>query len=155
MAKVMTVEVPTWRQWMVVMALGVAMGLLYAILVWLLSKYVVGPLACGAGSTAQCSASIFASSNVATVLVALAGTIAGVRLNIARPLLVSVGVAAVLWGLGEWIFGLHWLEVAGWSILIYSLAYLLFVWVSRHNLLLVSVITTIVIVLVERIILAL
>lgn len=155
MARILSVDVPEWRKWAEVAILGLGMGLLYAVLFWLLSKYVIGPLACGTGFATQCNASAFASSNVATILVAIAGIAAGVRLAIVRPLLVSMGVAAILWGLGEWIVGLHWLEAAAWAILLYSLAYLLFVWVSRHNLGLISVITACVIVLISRILLAL
>lgn len=153
MAEIIGGEQSEWRRWALILGIGIGAGVLFAIITWLLSKYVVGPLVCEAEQ--PCAQSISSGANIATLLVAITGVAVGIRFHIARPLLVAVGVAAVLWGLGDWLIGLHWAESFGWIVLLYAVAYVLFVWMNRYAYLPIVIGAIVLIVIIERILLAL
>lgn len=154
MAEIIGAEAPVWRRWAIAAVIGIGIGLIYALFTWLLSKYVFGSFSCGGGET-PCAESISTASNIATILTAIVAIAIGIRMNIARPLLVALGVSALLWGLGGWLIGLHWAESLSWIVVLYALAYIFFVWLSRYTLLLVVVAAATIIIVVERILLAL
>ena len=155
MAKEIAVEIPAWRHWVVIAGLGAVSGAAVMVLTWLLGRYVVEPLVCGSGIAAQCAASADISANVSAVIVAVLGVWLAVQLAVARPLFVVVGVTLLVWGFGGWLAGLLWIEALLWAIVIYTLAYLLCVWISRQRVLWVAAVSLLVIVVAERIVLAL
>jgi len=121
---------PIWKS----IIIGVASGLLFWLLVFLLENFVITPLFCNSiGGATACANKLMISGNIATILVALAGVVAMVRLHMIQPLIVAVTTAAALWGLAQWTGGLPIWEIIIWSVLMYLLAYLLFSWVVRYD----------------------
>lgn len=142
--------------WVRTIVLGAAIGLVFWILTVLIGRYVIEPLACGqVVNAALCADPKPLAGNIAAILVAVLGVIAMVRIGAARPIIVAVATAAILWQLGAWMSGLFWLEAIAWSVIIYALAYALFAWITRHALLWVTIVVSLVIVIFIRILLAL
>lgn len=122
---------PVWQ----IISVGVVLGILYCGLTLYLSRFV--GLASAAG-------------DIATIIVATVGIIVMLNLRMARPLLVAAASAISLWGLSKLTDGLGWFEVIIWSILIYTLAYFLFSWLTRYKKLAPILIATIIIVIIVR-----
>lgn len=145
-----------WREWARIVAVGALTGLVAFILTWLLSVYIVEPLTCRQlTDAAACVNSTSLAGNIAAILAATLATVALVRLRTAWPIIIAVGSAALLWDLASITTGLWWLEILGWSVLLYALCYGLFAWISRHSQLLWVVIISLLIVLIIRITLVL
>lgn len=120
--------------WWQIALTGAAIGALYFILTFLIQRFVIEALYCGASlNVANCSNSVGISGNIATILVGTIGLGVMVSLRVVRPMIVAVATAVLLWGLSIWTTGLAWGEVVVWSALLYSLAYLLFAWICRYN----------------------
>ncbi len=121
---------PFWK----VAIIGVASGLLFWVLIFLLENFVIAPLFCNSvGGATACANKLMISGNIATILVALAGVVIMVKFRMLQPLIVAVTTAAALWGLAQWTGGLPIWEIIIWSALTYLLAYLLFSWVVRYD----------------------
>ncbi len=136
------------------------MGAVFAVVLWLLSlgisHFIVEPLTCGVnGGANQCRSALDVSSGIAAILMAVGATFAGIWLGIARPLFVAVSAAVMLWGLANWLDGLFWLEAFAWSVLAGALVFALFSWLNRTQSIIVTLILTIVVVIAERVVLAL
>ncbi len=143
-------EMPFYVWWKSA-ALGVGLGMLLFILTFLLDRYVMRQFACDSVDVA-CSAATVSAANVATILVAVTGLFAAIRIQMFRPLIVVVAGALVLWGLGGWVAGLSWGEQLGWEALLYSLAYLLFSWITNFTRTVWVLITAAAIVILARVI---
>lgn len=98
--------------------IGAALGLAY----WVLSVFISGY-----------TSSIDIAANVATIIVATAGVVILVKMRTSRPLLIALASALSLWGLSSLTDGLIRYEAIAWSLLLYSLAYTLFSWISRYS----------------------
>ncbi len=153
MAKVVAAEepqvlvTPTWSTWGRVIGIGAATGLMYWVLTILLNRFVIEPIACREAAAAACVAAPAIAGNISTVVVAALAIVAMVRFDVARPIIVAVAAAALLWGLSSWTSGLWWLETLGWSVVLYAIAYALFGWIAREaNLVLALIVTVIVVV---------
>lgn len=121
---------PFWQ----VVIIGVASGLLFYVLTFLIDKFVISPALCrSVADTIACSNTLSVSGNIAAIVVAIAGTFTMVRLQMIQPLIVAVTTAASLWGLVQWTNGLPVWEAVLWSVLTYFFAYLLFAWVVRYD----------------------
>jgi len=117
-----------------VITIGVVSGLLFWFFTFLIEKYVISALFChSASDSVACADTLAISGNIASILVALAGIVAMIKLKMIQPLIVAVTTAAALWGLAQWTNGLPIWEVISWSVITYSLAYLLFSWVVRYD----------------------
>ncbi len=103
-----------WR----IVFIGIILGFVYWALTWFILRY---------------NGSINIASNIATILVATLGILIMLYLHMARPLMVAVAGAASLWGLAQYTNGLSWLEVFVWNVLLYCLAYSLFLWITRYK----------------------
>lgn len=146
-------EVSSLYSWWKITIVGFSTGVLYWILTILINQFVVEPMFCGANLNAQiCSGSIEMAGNLANIVVALVGLFVLVRLGVLRPLIVAVSSAVVLWGLAGWTSGLFWLEVAGWSVLLFVLNYVLFSWLARYTKSIAVIIMTLVVVVTIRIV---
>lgn len=142
--------------WGRTIALGVVVGLISWLLTGLISHYVVEPIVCGQGiNAAACSDATALAGKIATVLVATLAIAVMVRMSVARPIIVAIATAALLWNLADWTLGLFWLEAIAWSVLLYALCFALFAWITRYATLWVTLIGSLLIVLVIRILLAL
>jgi len=150
-----TVLSRTWVTWGRTIALGAALGLIFWIFTVLIGRYVVEPLVCkDLVDAAVCVDAVPVAGKIATILVAVLGVIAMVRVGIARPIIIAVATAALLWNLAGWTQGLFWLESIVWSVLLYALCFALFAWITRHVTLWVTIVVSLLIVLIIRITLA-
>ena len=146
----------SWAMWVRTVVLGAAIGVVFWVISVLLARYVIEPLVCRQViDAAMCTNATPIAGMITTVLVVVAGIVAMVRMGIARPIIVAVATAALLWDLSTWTQGLFWLEAIAWSVILYGLAFALFAWITRYASLLVTVILSVLIVLVIRIALVL
>jgi hypothetical protein len=133
---------PEWQLWLKVVGFGAAVGLIYWVLTLLIGRYIIEPLTCREVVDAvTCTEASVLAGKISTVLVAVGAIFAMIRLVLARPLIVAVGAAIVLWELSAWTLGLFWLESLAWSIILYALAYGLFGWIARHASVVVAIVT--------------
>jgi hypothetical protein len=140
---------PEWQIWLRIAAIGAVVGLVYWVVYMLLHHYVVSPLTCGPANSCQQTAGL--SGSIATILVAVGALFATIRLSVARPVVVTVASAVVLWPLATWTAGLFWLEAVAWAIVLYSLAYLLYGWIGRYVSTVVAIVTAVVIAIILRV----
>jgi hypothetical protein len=90
---------------------------------------------------------------VSMVIGSLGGLIALVQIRIYRPLLAVLAVAVSLWGFNVLLAGIDtWLGIALLSLL-FGAAYLLFVWIARIRSFILAVITSIVVMVIIRLVL--
>lgn len=142
----------SWALWLRTVLLGITTGLTFWILTTLIGHYVIEPLTCKQVITAAtCTNANLLAGNIATILVAVIAIIGMVRLRIARPIVIAVASAALLWDLAAWTQGLFWLEAIGWSLLLYGVVFGLFAWITRYATLWVALVLSLVIVLVIRV----
>jgi len=160
MAKVIiedqTVLNRAWVTWGRTIVLGAVVGLTYWLLTTLIGQYIIEPITCRqVTNAAACTNATALSGNIAAVLVAVLAIVGMVRLNIARPIIVAVASAALLWDLGAWTVGLFWLEAIAWSVLLYALVFALFGWITRYATLITSLVISLLFVIIIRIALVL
>lgn len=113
-----------------VIILGALVGLLTWGLAWLLGTYVFEPILCGGGDT-RCGSAPQYGEITATIVVAIGALLGLVRLRVFRPLLVVLAATVTLWGLIGMVTVFEWYWAALASLVLYALAYGLFVWVVR------------------------
>lgn len=124
-------EMPIYVWWQAAV-LGVIAGVVFWVLMMLLDRYVMRQFVCDSITT-SCSAAGIAAGNIATILVAVGGLFAAIRIQMFRPLIVVIAVALTLWGLGGWVSGLDWWIQLGWAAVLYGVAYLLFSWITNFT----------------------
>lgn len=145
---------PWWAKGKIVL-IGLSMGLLWWVLTGLLRQFIIEPLACrNLSSATACVDSLGVSGNVAMVLVAVLGVAVLVRLVLHRPIIVTLGTAVVLWGLGSLLSGLPGYVVILSSVVLFTLSYALFYLVARIQWLWLSLIVALVIAVAVRLIVA-
>ncbi len=111
---------------------GVGLGVLWWVLTALTAAYVIEPLACRSLDFAsQCLAASMIAGNIAVVAVAVVALVVFIRLRLSRPLVVVVGAAVVIWGLGGLLEGVAWLEALLWAMTAYGVTTLLFGLIAR------------------------
>jgi len=86
------------------------------------------------------------------IIVAVAGTLVMVAFRIVQPLIMAVTTAATIWGLAQWTAGLSTVEVIVWSVLTYTLAYILYSWIARYNRTGLALVITFIVIVVVRIV---
>lgn len=146
----------SWTTWIQTIIIGAVTGLIFWLLTIIIARYVVDPLVCGKMFDAMlCTDSTPLSGHIAAILAAVIGLVTMVRTAVARPIIMAVAAAALLWNLAIWTNGLFWLEAVAWSIILYTLVYALFAWIARYASLLATIILSLLIVLVIRIALVL
>ncbi len=160
MARVLTDEqtilMRPWQAWLRIVLVGAAVGIVFWILTALLGRYIVEPLTCRElVDAASCVNATSLAGNIAAILSALLAIIALLRMNIAQPVIIAVGSAAVLWSLAGWTNGLFWLESIAWAIVLWGLSFGLFAWITRYSRLIPSIIIATIVVLIIRITLVL
>lgn len=111
--------------------LGALLGLGFWLLSTLLNQFMIQPILCHS-ATGTCIKSVSMSGDVATILIATIGIMLMINLKMVRPLIISVSTAAALWGLAVWTIGLGWIEAIIWSVVLYTVAYVLFSWIARY-----------------------
>lgn len=143
-----------WQIWLRIVLVGAAIGVIYWIITGLLARYVIEPLACRdlATSAANCINASSLAGNISSIVTALIAILILIRMNIAQPVILAVGTAALFWDLAAWTLGLFWLEAIAWALVLYAFSYGLFAWITRYAKLVPAVILALVIVLVIRIV---
>jgi hypothetical protein len=117
-----------------IVATGVTLGVLFWGLNAWVSYYVVDQLLCQSSNTlSACLNSTSLSSALSAIVVGVIGIVLLVRLRIRQPILVAIASAIVLWTLGNWTDGLGWGEVMIYTVVLYTLTYGLFTWITRYK----------------------
>lgn len=160
MAKVIIENTPdsqlVWRSWAQVIGIGAAVGIIYWLVALLIGRFIIEPLTCrDVVEAAACTEASVLAGKISTVLIAIVAIFGMVRVGVARPLIIAVAAAILLWELSASTLGMFWLESLGWSVLLYALAYALFGWIARASSVVVAIVVTLVVVVGLRILLAL
>ena len=144
---------PWWARGKIIY-IGLAMGLVWWVLTALLRHYVVEPIACRDLTAADaCVNSIGMSGSIATVLVAVIGTLVLVRNLQPRPIIIAVATAILLWDLGLLVSGLVWWTALLWALFFYTASYGLFSMVARIRWLALSLVVAAILVVGIRLLL--
>ncbi len=142
----------SYSLWLVAL-LGASLGLIFCLLTMIINQYFINPLFCGSSVNADiCLNSVSVSGNIATILVAVIGIFTMLRLELDQPLLVSIVVAATLWGLAQLTDGLSAIEIIAWSVSIYALAYILFSWIARYRRILSALVVMLLVIFIVRVV---
>lgn len=145
---------PWWAKGKIVL-IGLAMGLVWWVLTAVLKQYVIEPTACrNLSSATACVDSFGVSGNIAMVIVAVIATFVLVRFVLHRPIIISVGSAILLWGIGSMLSGLLGYVTLLWALFLFTVSYSLFSLVARIQWLWVSLAVMLVIVVGVRLLLA-
>ena len=136
-----------------IILIGAVLGMLWWFLTGLLQTTVVDPIVCRDAATV-CVDSRGIAGAVATVVIAVIALALLVRIETARPIIIAIGSAIVLWNLARYLNGLSWFESVAWSVGLYAAAYALFAVVRSIPRLLWANIVAILVVLVITITLA-
>lgn len=142
----------SWKIWTRTIVLGAITGILFWVLTVIIGHYIVEPLVCRQIANANlCLNSTPFTGNITAILVALIAVVVMVRLEIARPIVIAVASAALLWDLAAWTEGLFWIEALAWSAVLYALSFALFAWITRYATLWMSIALSVLIVFIIRI----
>lgn len=111
---------------------GLGLGVIWCVFSWLITQYIVNPLACRNLSSAEtCANSVAVGGNIALILVAVLGVLVLVRLFQARPIIVVTATTIVLWGLAGLTEGLAWYWGLLAAALLFGISYALFALIVR------------------------
>ena len=99
--------------------------------------------------------SLSAAGDISMILVAVAGTAILVLSKMVQPLVIAFATCVILWGITGWYSGLGWLEAIIWTVLLYSLSYVLFYLLVRYTKIAGTIIISLIIILIERVVISL
>ena len=145
------VVMQSWRRVLPALSSGAIAGVVTWIGTFILSEYVIGPIACRVGSSlVGCSDNGVVSANVALIIAGIVALGLLVRQRTLRPLLVVLAAVATLWGLGSWVS-----EDVGYislilTVILSALVYAVFAWFSELRRFWVALAVTIALVLLFR-----
>lgn len=146
---------PWWAKGRIVL-IGLGMGLTWWVLVSVLNRYVVEPLACrDLSNAAACTDSFGVAGSIAAILVALLGVFVLVRAFQPRPIIIALSSAILLWDLGSLMNGLSWWVTLLWSLALYAVVYGLFNLTARFRSIAVSIFVTLIVLVSIRLLLTL
>ena len=144
---------PWWGRVKIVW-IGLGAGLSWWILTSLLKHYVVEPLACrDLATAATCVDAFSVAGSIAAIIVAILATLLLIRAYQARPIVVALSTAVLLWDLGAFLSGLSWWETLLWALFFYGVTYVLFALVTRITNTALSLVAAAVVVIVIRLLL--
>lgn len=129
---------------------GIGVGLVVAIVAYLMHKFVFAVVLCRPQSAAECSQAPDYAVVVGMVIGAIAGVVSLARLRVYRPLLIVLAVTVALWGVSIVVNGLAWYWAFLVTALLFGLAYGLFAWVSRVRSFVMALVITVVVVTIIR-----
>lgn len=141
----------SWRRILPTLITGAIAGVVTWLATFLLSEYVIGPIACRVGSSLiGCSDNIAVSSDIALIIGGVVALGLMVRQRVLRPLLVVLAAVVSLWGLGVWLGDEAWYLSLILSVVLSALIYTVFAWFSELRRFWVALAMTAVLVLVFR-----
>ena len=129
---------------------GVVVGAVVWMMTWLLDKAIFEPLMCRVANAAQCYNHLEYSGIAAQVVGAITGLVMLVRQLSYRPLLVVIAVTVALWSMVRLAYEWPWYASLPVMIVLYGLAYGLFVLLARFRHLVMSVVAIVVMVVIVR-----
>lgn len=135
-------------------ACGVAVGLITALIYFLMNKFVFGAVLCRPQSPANCSQAPNYAFIVAAIIAAIAGLATLVRMRIYRPLLVVLGAVVALWGIHTTLSSVAWYWGLLAAMLLFGIAYGLFAWLARIRSFILAIVVVIVAVVLVRFVLS-
>lgn len=138
------------RELMATIAVGVGVGLLVALVSYLMNTFVFGVVLCRPQSSAECSQAPHYAAIVAMIVGAIAGVVALARLRVYRPLLIVIAATIALWGVSAMFSGLAWYWFVAILAVIFGLAYGLFSWASRLRSFILAIVVVIVLIVAIR-----
>ena len=141
------------RQFLGVILIGLAAGLIVWLLQIVLTNYIFSPILCRDGQSSNCGSVENYSIIVASVIGASISLLALVRLNVYRPLLVVLASLISLWGMYALIYDKAnslWVISLILFVIIYACTYGLFAWLARIKSLIISVVLIALAVLIIR-----
>ena len=146
--------VPMYRNELAsIITVGVSVGVITWVAMSLLERYVFAAVMCRQDAAANCTDAAGYALTVALILGALAGLIALVQVRVYRPLLVVVAATTALWGFADkLIAGLDWYWALPITVIVFGLAYGLFAWVARLRSFILSVVISVVLVVMIRLV---
>ena len=131
--------------------IGLGVGALGWLLTLLFENFIIEPVFCRTEDTAAiCSNGVAVSWIAAHLVVAIGSVMALIRAGVFRPLLVVLAAFISLWGLGAWLAPVAWYWGLVWEMALFALAYGLFAWLASVERFVVSILSTIVLVVVIR-----
>ena len=145
------VAMQSWRRVLPTLLSGAIAGVVTWIGTFLLSEYVIGPIACRVGSSiVSCGDNVAVSGNMALIVAGVVGLGLLVRQRALRPLLVVLAAVASLWGLGSWVSSDAWYVALLLTVVLSALVYAVFTWFSELRRFWVALAINIVLVLAFR-----
>lgn len=140
------------RELIQVMVVGAGVGLVSTVVTFLLYNFVFTNLLCNDASE-SCSQAPVYSVLIATILAAIGGLGALVRMRVYRPLLAVLAVAIGLWALNILVLNWVWYAAIPVAMILFAIAYGLFAWICRIRSLILALVVIIVLVVVTRLVL--
>lgn len=124
---------------------------------WLLTLFfrniVIENIFCRSADTfAICSNGGTIAWNIAFVIVSLASVFILMRIGMYRPLLIVLAAMVTLWGIAGWLLPMIWWQSMLWSGVLFGLAYALFAWLASHTVFVVSLVSSVIAVILIRLI---
>lgn len=138
------------RELMSTVLVGIAVGIIVALVAYLMNKWVFGVVLCRPQSPTECSLAPNYAMIVAMVVGAIGGLVGLARLRIYRPLLIVLAVTIALWGVTAALGGLAWYWLVVAMALLFGFTYGLFAWVSRVRSFILAVVIAVVLVVAIR-----
>ena len=151
-----TVRFGAWKDEISALVSGAIVGVIIWILAYILDQYVIGMIACKTGSSIiDCSDAPAVSAAFALVFASIAGLTILVRRRIFRPLLVVLAAGISLWGItGSWLQA-HTIVDFLLTIVVSALMYLVFAWFAKLRQFWISLVISIVLVVIFRLMISL
>jgi hypothetical protein len=131
---------------------GVISGIVIAASFYLLNKFVFGSVLCRAGDEGACSSAPSYAMVVSMVIGMVIGLIMLVQARIYRPLLTVLAATIGLWSIHSLIGDIPWYYGLIVSGLLFGLAYLAFTWIGRMRSFIVSLVLTIILIVLVRLV---
>jgi len=132
---------------------GLAVGILGWLLDMAIQRFFIEPVFCrNADSFSMCANGGTIAWVIAIIIASAIGLFSLIRINVFRPLLVVLAAAVTLWGVSGWLGPLVWWQALLWHGALFAVAYLLFVWLARAERFPLAFITTIVVILLLRLV---
>ena len=136
--------------------IGAVVGILTWILTYVLSHYVIGSIACRVGSSlVDCADTVPVAAGIGLILSVIVGMVLLVREMAFRPLLVTLAAAVALWGInGSWLDNPSFLSFFA-TLIVSTLIFAVFDWFSRVRNFWLSLVVTIILVIIFRLLVVL
>ena len=138
------------RELIATIAVGVGVGLLIALVSYLMNTFVFGVVLCRPQSNVECAQAPHYAAIVAMIVGAIAGVVALARLRVYRPLLIVIAATVALWGMSAMLTGIAWYWSVAALAVIFGLAYGLFSWASRLRSFILAIVVIVVLVVAIR-----